>query len=157
MKIMKLFGILFFALGFTQCASQKFENKPPFTITSAVYTNISGGMPGNNSVDLRLTFSTSKEIEFDQLFFINRTTKAVLETKGKVQYIIGRYNTSPKNSKYDLELHGDSKKEYGNKPSSESFPFKLKENEAVLSYKDGNKTKYVKIENIKKGKRIFMQ
>lgn len=154
---MKLFGILIFALGFSQCASQKFENKPPFTVTSATYTNIVGGRPGNNSIDLRLTFSAQKNVDFDQLYFLNRTTKAVVETKGDIQYIVGRFNTSPKNSKYDLELNGDTSKEYGNQPPQGSFPFELKENEAVLSYKEGFTIKFIKIENVKQGKRIFMQ
>ena len=144
-------------LGFTQCMHQKFENKYPFTITSATYTSIFGGMPGSNSIDLRLTFSASENIQFDQLFFLNRTTKAILETKGNTKYIVGRYSTSPKEVKNNLVMHGDSKKEYGNKPLQDNFPFVLKENQAVLSYKEGTKIKYVKIEKIQEGKQIFMQ
>ena len=154
---MKLFGILILTISFTQCASSKFEQKPPFTIKEATYTNITGGMPGNNSVDLKIFFSAEKEVSFEQLYFINRITKAIIETKEGIRYIVGRYNTSAKNSKYDLELHGDSQKEYGNQPPQEVFPFELKNNEAVLSYKEGNQTKYVKIENIKEGKAVFMQ
>ena len=141
-------------MGFTQCVHQKFENNYPFTITSATHTNVFGGLSGNNSIDLRLGFSSSKNIEFKQLFYLHKKAKVVIEIKGGVKYIVARYNTSPESN---LVMHGNSKEEYGNSPPEDHFPFVLKENEAVLSYKEGEKIKFVKIEKIRQEKRVFMQ
>lgn len=157
---MKLFGILIFALTFTQCASMKMDNNPPFTVKSATYTHITGGLPGNNSLNLMIEFSSENTINFENVFFQNRTTKAVIEKKQDKQYIAARYNTSPKKDRKDLVLHANSKEEFGNTTNEkvkEEFPFKLKENEAIVSYKIGTKTHYFKIENIKKEKKVSMQ
>lgn len=159
MKIMKLFSLLVLTISFTQCASMQFEKTPPFTIKGASYVNITGGMPGNNSTDVKIAFSSPKKVVFEKLYFMNKIIDVTIETKENSKYIIGRHYYSSGNTKYDLQLHDDPKKEYGNTtPKAEKkFPFELKENEAVLSYKEAGKTKYFKIENIKKGKDVIMQ
>ncbi|MBT8303849.1 MAG: hypothetical protein KJP09_05210 [Bacteroidia bacterium] len=47
-------------------------------------------------------------------------------------------------------MSGDSKQEYGNKrpEDTEKIPFELKMNECVVSYKEGKKTKYFKIDEV---------
>lgn len=157
---MKLFGILIFAITFTQCASIKMDTNPPFTVKSATYTHVTGGLPGNNSLNLMIEFTSTNTINFENVFFQNRITSAVIEKKQNKQYIAARYNTSSGEDRKDLVLHANSKEEYGNTASSKTkkeFPFDVKENEAVVSYKIGEKTHYFKIQNIKKGEKVSMQ
>ncbi|WP_435260996.1 hypothetical protein [Tenacibaculum sp. nBUS_03] len=137
----------------------KFEKTPPFTIKGASYVNITGGMPGNNSTDVKIAFSSPKKVIFEKVYFMNKIIDVTIETKGSSKYIIGRHYYSSGNNKYNIQLHDDSKKEYGNTPPKvkNKFPFELKENEAVLSYKEAGKIKYFKLENIKKGKDVIMQ
>ncbi|CAL2107914.1 conserved hypothetical protein [Tenacibaculum sp. 190524A02b] len=159
MKIMKLFGILILTIGLTQCGSMKPDQEPPFTIKEASVTNIIGGMPGNNSTNLDIIFFSEKNVVFEKLYFADKITQATVEEKNGEKYLIGRFNTDIRDSKYDLNLHSDPKKEYGNKPpqQKEKLPFELKKGEAAVSYKVDKKTKYFKIKNIKRKKDIFMQ
>lgn len=152
---MKLFGILLLAISFTQCKSQKFEQNPPFTVHSATYTHISGGMPGNSSLDLMIEFTSDKSIEFEEVYFQEKTIKPVVEQKGDKQYLAARYKTSTEKS--DLVLHQNTQEEYGNQPASEKkYAFELKENEAVISYKVNGKSHFYKLEDITKGESVFM-
>ncbi|WP_299119499.1 hypothetical protein [uncultured Tenacibaculum sp.] len=156
---MKLFGILILAFTFTQCASMKMDSNPPFSVKSATYTHITGGLPGNNSLDLIIEFTSEDSVDFEKVFFQNRVTKAVIEKKQDKQHIAARYNTSTDQDRKDLTLHADPKEEHGNTASAKSendFPFELKENEAIVTYKVGTKIHYYKIENIKKGEKVFM-
>ena len=156
---MKLFGILMLVITFTQCASMKMDTTPPFSIKSAVYTNVTGGLPGNNSLDLMIEFTSEDAIKFEEVFFQNKSTKAIIETKQNKQYIAARFNTSSGQAKNDLVLHANPKEEHGNTVNSKNkkdFPFELKENEAIITYKVGTKIHYYKIENIKKGEKVFM-
>lgn len=155
---MKLLGILLLTLGFTQCKSHKFEQDPPFTIHSATYTHVTGGMPGNSSLNLMIEFTSEKEINFESVYFQERTIQPVIENKGGKQYLAARYSTSSEKSKYDLVLHEDSKKEYGNSPkkTAKKCSFDLKENEAIISYQINGKSHFYKLENINKEASVFM-
>ncbi|MDO6673950.1 hypothetical protein Q4517_00115 [Tenacibaculum sp. 1_MG-2023] len=153
---MKLIGILILALSFTKCASVKMENNHPFKIESASYSHVTGGVKGSySSTNLIIYFAPEESVDFQKVYFQNRITKAVVEQHNDKQYIAARYKTSFNNRK-DLILHADPKKEFGNTPTEE-FPFELKENEAMVSYVVGKKIHYVKIENIIKKDRVFMQ
>ncbi|MFV0247879.1 MAG: hypothetical protein ACK5H1_02810 [Tenacibaculum sp.] len=140
---MKFLIIVFFALGVSQCASQKFEKKPPFSISSANYSKTD--LQNNKHIDLYLSFSSVKKVDFKQLYFLNKVCKAEVKIKNGVNYITGRFSTL---SKPDIILHADPKKEIKNKLLQYTVPFKLKENEAVLSYKEKNSIKFFKIKNI---------
>ncbi|AZJ34519.1 hypothetical protein [Tenacibaculum singaporense] len=156
---MKLIGILILALSFTKCASVKMENNHPFKIESASYSHVTGGVKGSyNSTNLIINFTAEKPVDFQKVYFQNRITKAIVEQHNDKQYIAARYKTSS-NDRKDLILHADPKKEFGNTPNTpaEEFPFELKENEAMISYVIGEKTHYVKIENIIKKDKVFMQ
>lgn len=154
---MKLFGILILALSFTQCASTKLETNPPFIIKSAAYSHITGGLPGNNTLNLMIEFTENQSVDFQKVYFQNRIVTPVIEQKQGKKYIAARYKTSINKNRKDLVLNANPKKEYGNTPKTkEEFPFELKENEAVVAYKVDEKIHYYKIESIKKNKRVFM-
>ncbi len=155
---MKLFGILIFALSLTQCASMKLDANPPFTIKSASYSHITGGLPGNSTLNLMIEFTANDAVDFKNVYFQNSIVNAIIEQKQNKQYIAARYKTSTGEDRKDLVLNADPKEEYGNTTKTEEkFPFELKENEAVITYKVGDKIHYYKIEKIEKIKRVFMQ
>lgn len=178
---MKLFGILLLTISFTQCKSHKFEQTPPFSVKSATYTHITGGTPGNTTLDLMIEFTTEKDVQFEAVYFQERTIQPVVEQKGGKQYLAARFDTStpktkgnynltlhsdPKKEygnnpnpkkKYDLELHSDSKKEYGNKPNEKKEEtINLKENEAIIVYKINGKSNFYKLEDIEKKESVHM-
>ncbi|MEE3999975.1 hypothetical protein V1T75_06455 [Tenacibaculum sp. FZY0031] len=157
---MKLIGILILALSFAKCASVKTENNHPFKIESANYSNVTGGVKGSySSTNLIIYFSAEEPIDFQKVYFQNRITKAVVEQHNNQTYIAARYKTSSDDEQKDIVLHADPKKEIGNTPNTptEEFPFKLKENEAMVSYVIGEKTYYAKVENIIKKETVFME
>ena len=153
---MKLIGFLILAFSLTQCASVKKEDIPPFKVESATYSHVTGGVKGSyNSTNLIINFTAKEAVDFQKVYFQNRITNAVVEQKGDKQYIAARYKTSS-NDRKDIILHADPKQEFGNTPT-EKFPFELKENEAMISYAIGEKVHYVKVENIIKKDKIFME
>ena len=155
---MKLLGVIFFALFFIQCATLKLEENPPFTIKDASYANWVGGMPGSGGINITFYYEANSTVVFDSIYFKGRKTKVQLRKDRKGTNLFGKFYRKTKNNN-DLELNKDATKEYGNKPpkNEDEFPFQLKENEAIITYKEEGKTKYYKVENIKKGKRIMMQ
>jgi len=147
MKTIKFLLALTIILNFSQCGSTNFETNPPFEIESAVYyswTEVQSGIRGLNVV-IQLKGITS--IEFDTCYFRKRSTK--IEVKGS-SLLITKFTTSPKNVT-DIIFHSDPIKEFKNKISEPNkFPFKLKGNEAVLSYLLNGEKRYVKIKGLKK-------
>jgi hypothetical protein len=119
---------------------------------SATYTNWVGGVPGVSGRRVEIKLSEKKSVTFDSLFFQKKTTKIeIRETKGTT-LLVAHYSTSSRKNN-DFILHSDTKRELKNKiPKPDNFPFDLKENEAIISYKVKGKIKYYKIENIKKAK-----
>ena len=145
---MKTISILIIILSFSQCGSAKIENKAPFKIASATYNNWVGGVPGVSGTRVEIKLTEKEDIVFDSLFFQNKKTKVEISEEKKVTVLRGFFNTSTKKN-VDFILHSDAKKELKNTvPKQEKFPFELKQNEAIISYKINNKTKFYKIENI---------
>lgn len=150
---MKLFGILILAITFTQCKSHKFEQNPPFTVKNAIYTHITGGTPGNNSLDLMIEFTANDGVKFEEVYFQEKLTKAVIEQKGDKQFLAARYNTSTQKEMHDINLVNNS----DDAPKSEKkCSFKLNENEAVITYLLNGKSHFYKLKNITKAKSVFM-
>ncbi|TDQ28642.1 hypothetical protein [Tenacibaculum caenipelagi] len=154
---MKLIGILLLTFSLTQCVSVKTKNTHPFKIESASYYHVTGGVKGSyNSINLIINFTAEESVDFQKVYFQNRITNAVVEQHNDKQYIAARYKTSSNDDRKDLILHADPKEEFGNTPT-EKFPFELKENEAMVSYVKNEKIYYVKVENIIKKSKVFMQ
>jgi hypothetical protein len=157
MKEIKYLGILAIALSFMQCGSVSFDKTPPFNITEATYTNWIGGQPGVSGTKVFITYSLIASVDFDSIYFKNSASKIELHSKGAKMILIGNFSTSNR-AEHDLVLHIDSKKERNNKPpETTKIPFELKENEAVISYKEKGKPRYFKIANLKKEATNFYQ
>ena len=159
MKKMKLLGMILLALVFTQCASLQFDKNPPFKVTSAAYTNWVGGVEGVSGTNVIIGYTSVNDVAFDSIFFRGRKAKVSFKGSDAKKLIMAQFSTSTIQNKRDLQLHRNGVQEYGNQPPvvKEDFPFELKDDEAVLSYIEGDKTKYFKVENIQKGKQVFYQ
>ncbi|WP_439129498.1 hypothetical protein [Polaribacter sp.] len=146
---MKIISILTILLGFSQCISSKFVKNPSFKVEKATYNKWSGGQPGVSGIKLELQLVNALQIEFDSLYFQNKKTKVETRQINNMLQVTGHFSTSIRKNK-DLILDADPTKELKNSPPLlQNFPFKLKDNEAVLSFKKNNKTHYFKIEEIK--------
>jgi hypothetical protein len=137
---------------FSQCSSQKkLQEKAPVAVSKAYcQTWVAGARGGGSGINIFIPVESVSEegVELDSVYFRGRSAKLETKPQNNTLYI-GRFLTKA-NERYDLVMSGDSKEEYGNKrpESTEKIPFELKENECVVSYKDGKKMKYFKIENI---------
>ena len=144
---MKILSILAIVFSFTQCGTTKFETNPPFSIKSAEYYGWTGGQPGISGINVKIQLEGKSAIEFDSLYFKNKSTKII---KKDASLLVANFNTS-KNIPADVILDIDPKKELKNEiPKPKKTPFELKDNEAVISYKLGGKTRYFKISDLKK-------
>lgn len=154
---MKLLTLTIFTIGITQCASMKFEQNPPFAIVSSAYNHWVGGVQGVQGTTVQIIYTSEKDIEFDTLYFNGLQTSVKKQNKEGQKLVVGNFDTSVV-SDLDLVLDKDPKKEFGNKPpKKEEIPFTLKENEAVISYKQGDVIKYVLIKNIKKTATTYLK
>ena len=148
MKVTQILSIFIILFGFSECGSMQFDKNPPFKIISASYQNWNGGQPGVKGTNVKIQFTSTKTIQFDSVYFDNRVAK--LETKNSNDnLLIGYFNTS--SIKRDIILDANPTKELKN-PVLEikKFPFDLKENEAVISYKINDEIKYYKINELLK-------
>ncbi|AUC16598.1 hypothetical protein BTO06_16215 [Tenacibaculum sp. SZ-18] len=134
------------------------ENKTPFKIISATSNARVGGMPGSpGGTQVKIIYTSENKIQFDSIYFQGKKVKASNFDSGNQKIVSANiYHSAVKK---DIEMNGDAKKEYGNTltASKITIPFKLKEDELVISYIIKNKTKYYKVRPVKKGETIFMQ
>lgn len=139
-------------MSFSQCAStKKLESETALDIKEVFYKEWSNparytGSGMNLYVVVPSDFNP--EITLDSVYFRNKQVK--LEY-AKENVYVGKFETE-KNKPQDIVMSSDPKAEYGNAfpKINKLFPFELKEDECVVSYKEGKKTKYVKLPNIKK-------
>ncbi|WP_405610185.1 hypothetical protein [Polaribacter sp. Asnod1-A03] len=135
--------ILFFALFLLKCASVKTEKEAPFIVESTTYYK--GEVKEESSIHIR--FTPLEEIKFDSLYLRNKKAKIKIKRKGGLEYIFAEFDKKP--IKQDLVLDVNPKKELKNKiPKSQNILFKLKENEAVISYFINEEIAYFKIKEI---------
>ena len=150
MRTIKILSILFLLLGFSQCGGSTLVKKSTLKVEKAFYNKWFGGQPGVRGTKVEIHLKDASEVIFVALYFQGKRTKVEVSQMEKFTRIIAHFSTSKRKNR-NLILDADITKELENTlPSLEEFPFQLKENEAMLSYKKENKTVYFKIENIKK-------
>ena len=151
-KIISITILPLIMFSFSQCSSQKkLQEKSPVQLKE-VYcqswvAGVRGGGAGLN-IFIPIDAVSDEKIELDSVYFRGKSAK--LETKPQSpSMFIGRF-TSEVNKKQDIIMSSDSRQEYGNKMPKvkEDIPFELKDDECIVSYKEGNKTKYFKIKNV---------
>lgn len=137
---------------FSQCSSaQKLQKEAPVKFENAYYQYWVAGIQGGGSgINLFIPIDgiMKENIRLDSVYFRGKASK--LEFKpNNPSLFIGRFSSAA-NQKKDIIMSNKPNAEYGNEaPKMKAkIPFELKENECVVSYKEGVKTKYFKIENV---------
>lgn len=154
MKTIKILSILVILVSFSQCGVSTLVKNPTLKVEKAFYNKWFGGQPGISGTKVEIHLEDASEVIFVALYFQGKRTKVEVSQIEKFTRIIAHFSTSKRKNR-TLILDADATKELENTlPSLEEFPFQLKENEAMLSYKNDNKIVYFKIENIKKTQSI---
>jgi len=139
LEIIKKTGIILLFFTFCKCASLPFDKNPPFVITKAT--------ADMSNKAINISYTSIKDIKFKSIYFHNQEGKVILKSDSNGElYLYAKF----KKNKTDIKIYGDSEHEFGNKPQPKKhlFPFKLKNNQAVISYKENNGLKYFKIKKI---------
>lgn len=157
MKDIKFFKywvyLIFLYLAFLNCSSaQKIQNSIPIEFGDVYYQHwVAGVQGGGSGINVFINVvSNNKNIELDSIYFQGKVSK--LE-EGNNSLFIGRFKTTA-NQREDLILSSNPKEEYGNqiRKSKKDIPFELKDNQCIISYKEGGKIKYFMIEDVKNRK-----
>lgn len=137
---------------FSSCTSaQKLQTESPINNAEVYFQKwVAGVKDGGSGIDLFIPLLNKlpKNVELDSVYFRGKSARLEKVEAENILYV-GRFKTSF-NQKPDIVMSSDPNEEYGNQlPILEKkSPFELKDSECVVSYKDGNGTKYFKIENI---------
>ncbi len=151
MKFKKILTLLLFVGVFSQCASTRFESKPPFKITKATYNDWVGGQQGVSGIRLVFVYEPIKTVAFQKVYFAGKEGTLTPRNNDGKTFITGHISTSTRVNK-ELVLDIDPKKEVNNKLPEKRFPFQLKENEAVISYIEKGVIKFYKVQGLVKTK-----
>lgn len=146
--------------GFSQCGNSKnltykLQEEISFKVLDANYqpwvAGISGGGGGIN-VFFMVSNLDSKNIEMDSLFFRGQIAKIEIKPTAYVARFKRNVNQRP-----DLIIHGEADAEYENTPAikESKFPFKLEDDEAIVSYKEKEIQKYFKLKLNKKAPALY--
>ena len=159
MKTIFLLPILMVLMSFSQCDGKKFDEKPPSKIVTSHFQNWVGGQPGSKGVLVTIKMEKlTDNIVFDSIYFNNKVEKLMVAPLDNEFILTGNFaETNPKRK--DVVLSGNPKEEFGNQPPKieKNLPFKLNENEAIISYLIKGKKRYYLLKNIKKSKPIYYQ
>ncbi len=147
--------VMLFGMG--GCSSQKkLTKKAPFIVEKPSCTAFAEGREASGSgfiLRLPVTIQTNDEIAFEKVFFRGHVLDSEWVIEEGKQILLCRYKKKVK-VKPDIIMHDDPMEEVGNQPPAEiikkeDYPFELKPDEAVITYRHKGKTRYVKIGDIK--------
>ena len=145
-KYFAIISIFIITVNLTHCAmKQELQPEFPQEIQSVFYQKKSG-TNGENQLHLYIEFKNplSETIKLEKVYYSNQ--KVTIEKITNKTY---EAHFKEINKTTDLILDADAEKEYGNKaPVLQKSTFDLKDDEAVLEYKNKNKTQYFKITNL---------
>ncbi len=145
-KSATLISLFIIVIIFTFCAmKQELQSQFPQEI-KLVYYQKEEFLNQEQGIKLYIEFKNplASSIKLVKIYFQNQT--AVVDEANTSTFVS---HFKDKNKKEDLILDLNPAKEYGNKaPIIQKPTFDLKKNEAVLEYKNNNKTQFLKIRNI---------
>lgn len=134
--------ILVVMSSFSQCDGKELQAKSPVELGDVYCQNWVAGVEGGGG-GLNIYIPTDDtSVTFEQVYF--RGKIADLESKSGIY--IGRFDTGINQPK-DIQLDGTSKAKE-TKEKEVKIPFNLEEDQCVVAYKDGKKTKYFMIDGI---------
>jgi hypothetical protein len=149
-KFISIGLIILLSIAFFGCGTSKTEAKSelPFKVMDATYSNFVGEQPNLVITAIKIT-TNNPLIQLDTVYFRNNATLLKREVSTENSVFTGSFTTS--NTPHDYILDSNPKQEFGNKPPAivSKLPFKLTENEAVVSYFYKNKLNYFKISAMK--------
>ena len=96
MKYLPIIAVLF---SFIQCKTIKLEQNPPFKIEKASYHHWNGGQPGVSGTNIEIKLEKNSNINFDSIFFQNKSTAAEISTTANGMIVIGNFNSSKRQRK----------------------------------------------------------
>lgn len=141
-KVIQYLGLILVSLNFSQCASTiKLQEKAPTTFGEVYCQSWVAGVKGGGAGTNIFIETKNPEIILDSVFFRGKVTKLVVKPANK-KLVIGRFLSNSNTERPGLEV--TDKVEV-----SEAIPFKLKENECVVSYTVNGETKYYRLKDIK--------
>lgn len=148
-QILKLITISIITISFSNCSSvKKMQDKAPFSFDEVYYQHwVAGVRGGGSGVNVFISLKSNPDnIELDSIYFRGQQSKVEISNE---KLIIGRFLTKA-NQKEDIIMSSEPHAEYGNKAPElpKNTPFSLKDDECVISYKQGETTKYYKISNM---------
>ena len=145
-KSATLISLFIIVIIFIFCAmKQELQSQFPQEI-KLVYYQKEEFLNQEQGIKLYIEFKNplASSIKLVKIYFQNQT--AVVDEANTSTFVS---HFKDKNKKEDLILDLNPAKEYGNKaPIIQKPTFDLKKNEAVLEYKNNNKTQFLKIRNI---------
>ena len=158
MKALKLISFLtlmfIFMASFSQCSSTyKLQKEAPATFGEVYCQDWAAGVQGGGG-GLNLFIPIGDQtMTLDSVYFRGKAVKLELNPNSKIY--VGRF-VSGNNAIKDVVLSSDPKEEYGNQMPSvkTTIPFKLKDDECVVSYLKNKTILYYKITNIKQKKAL---
>ncbi|WP_073083728.1 hypothetical protein [Winogradskyella jejuensis] len=120
----------------------KLQKKAPTTFGDVYCQNWVAGVQGGGSGTNIFIEIKDENIVLDSVHFRGKTVK--LETKpANPQLFIGRLKSEGNTNQYEVVSTSDQKEQM------EDFPFRLENDECVVSYKENGKIKYFKLIDIK--------
>lgn len=137
---------------FSGCSSaQRLQTKSPIEYNNVYFQKwVAGVKEGGSGLNLFIPIhdEAPKNIQLDSVYF--RGKSALLEKiEGEETLYVGRFKTKFNEKQEAIIKSGSDKSDdsHNSKPEEKS-PFELKDSECVISYKEGNKINYFKIENV---------
>jgi len=138
-----IYGLIIIAMSsFSQCDSKNLQAQSPVELGDVYCQSwIAGVEGGGGGINIFIP-TTDTSVKFEQVYF--RGKIATLESRDGMY--IGRFK-SEVNQPKEILLEG-AKKQETVKEAQEEIPFEINNNQCVVAYKDGSKTKYFMIDNI---------
>lgn len=135
-----------FMVSFSQCSStKKLQTVAPVSVGEVYCQDWVAGIQGGGAGLNIFIPTTDKSVTFEQVYFRGKVT--TLEVREGLY--IGRFKSNVNLREEILLSDTNSKvKEKATKEVADKIPFTLENNQCVVSYKEGDKTKYFKIDNV---------
>ena len=145
-KFATIISLFTISISLTFCAmKQELQSEFPQEIKSVCYPKDTiSNQDEKTHLYIEFIKPLASPIKLEKIYFQNQTAVVVQVTTST---FVAHFKEQDKNQ--DLILDSNPAKEYGNKaPIIAKSTFDLKSDEAVLEYKNNNKTQFFKITNI---------
>ena len=134
MKFLKQISVLALTLSVLNCASSdtKLQSKAPTTFENVYYQKWNAGtQEGGSGINVYLQ-SKKSSVQLDSIYFRGHKAKLQPDANNSLLYV-GRFKSNDNTS---------------------NLPFKLEDDECVVSYVKANKVRYFKISNLNERKSL---